>query len=95
MGEPCTTLVPGYGTKTVNILRLWRACATKEFDFQLFDTGDYARAVEEKVKSETISKVLYPNDSTPQGKQLRLKQQYFFVACSLHDILRRFRLQQR
>ncbi len=92
LGEPYTNLVPGYRTSTVNILRLWRACATEEFDFRLFDNGDFARAVEEKVKSETITKVLYPNDSTPQGKQLRLKQQYFFVACSLHDILRRFRL---
>lgn len=91
-GEPYTVLVPGYNTTTVNIQRLWAARATEEFDFQLFDTGDFARAVEEKVKSETISKVLYPNDSTPQGKQLRLQQQYFFVACSLHDILRRFRL---
>ena len=91
-GEPCTTLVPGYGTKTVNILRLWRARATDEFDFQLFDSGDYTRAVDEKVQSETISKVLYPNDANPNGQQLRLKQQYFFVACSLHDILRRFRL---
>ncbi len=92
MGEPYTNLVPGYATTTVNILRLWHARATEEFDFRLFDNGDFARAVEEKVKSETITKVLYPNDSTPQGKQLRLKQQYFFVACSLHDILRRFRL---
>lgn len=91
-GEPCTTLVPGYGTTTVNILRLWRARATEEFDFQLFDVGDYARAVEKKVYSENISKVLYPNDSTWKGKQLRLQQQYFFVACSLQDIIRRFRL---
>ena len=91
-GEPCTTLVPGYGTETVNILRLWRARATEEFDFQLFDIGDYARAVEKKVHSENISKVLYPNDVTPQGEELRLKQQYFFVSCSLHDILRRFRI---
>lgn len=91
-GEPCTTLVPGYGTETVNILRLWRARATEEFDFQLFDIGDYARAVEKKVRSENISKVLYPNDVTPQGEELRLKQQYFFVSCSLHDILRRFRI---
>lgn len=89
-GEPCTTLVPGYGTNTVNILRLWRARATEEFDFQLFDVGDYARAVEQKVYSENISKVLYPNDVTPQGKELRLQQQYFFVACSLSDIIRRF-----
>jgi starch phosphorylase len=92
LGEPCMTLVPGYGTNTVNFLRLWRARATEEFDFELFDVGDYARAVEQKVFSENISKVLYPNDNSPQGRQLRLKQQYFFVACSLTDILRRFRL---
>ncbi|MEM6571944.1 MAG: glycogen/starch/alpha-glucan family phosphorylase, partial [Planctomycetota bacterium] len=92
LGEPHVILVPGYGTRTVNILRLWRAKATEQFDFELFDTGDYARAVEQKVRSENISKVLYPNDSTPQGEELRLKQQYFFVACSLQDILARFRL---
>ena len=91
-GEPCHTMVPGYGTGTVNMLRLWRARPSKEFDFQLFDVGDYARAVEQKVYSENISKVLYPNDNTPQGRELRLKQQYFFVACSLQDILRRFRI---
>ncbi len=92
LGEPCMMLVPGYGTKTVNILRLWRARATQEFDFRLFDVGDYARAVEQKVQSENLSKVLYPNDETPQGRQLRLQQQYFFVACSLKDIIRRFHL---
>lgn len=92
LGEPCTTLVPGYGVETVNILRLWRARATEEFDFELFDVGDYSRAVEQKVYSENISKVLYPNDVTPQGRQLRLQQQYFFVACSLSDIIRRFRI---
>ncbi len=91
-GQPYHTLVPGYDTETVNILRLWRARATEEFDFELFDVGDYARAVEQKVRSENITKVLYPNDNTPQGKELRLKQQYFFVACSLHDIIRRFKL---
>lgn len=89
MGEPHYLLVPGYGTTTVNSLRLWRARATTEFDFHLFDIGDYARAVEAKVHSETISKVLYPNDSTPQGRELRLRQQYFFAACSLHDIIAR------
>jgi len=89
-GEPYHTLVPGYRTETVNVLRLWRARATNAFDFQLFDDGDYARAVEGKVYSENITKVLYPNDNTPQGKELRLKQQYFFVACSLRDIIRRF-----
>jgi starch phosphorylase len=92
LGEPYTTLVPGFRTNKVNILRLWRTRAGKEFDFQLFDIGDYARAVEQKTRSESISKVLYPNDNTPQGKELRLKQQYFFVACSLRDIIRRFRL---
>jgi starch phosphorylase len=92
MGEPYTMLVPGYGTKNVNILRLWRARATREFDFRLFDEGDYVRAVEQKILSENITKVLYPNDSTRKGRQLRLQQQYFFVACSLKDILRRFLL---
>ncbi len=91
-GEPCMTPVPGYGTETVNILRLWRARATEEFDFELFDVGDYTRAVEQKARSENISKVLYPNDNTDQGKELRLQQQYFFVACSLHDIILRFKL---
>ncbi|KAA5541858.1 glycogen/starch/alpha-glucan phosphorylase [Roseiconus nitratireducens] len=92
LGEPCTTLVPGYGTQTVNILRLWRARATEEFDFRLFDEGDYARAMEQKIYSENISKVLYPNDGTPEGRQLRLRQQYFFVSCSLRDIIRLYRL---
>ena len=90
MGQPYHTLVPGFRTQTVNMLRLWSARATSEFDFQLFDVGDYSRAVEEKTSSENISKVLYPNDNTPQGEELRLKQQYFFVACSLNDIIRRF-----
>ncbi|MHC4470569.1 MAG: glycogen/starch/alpha-glucan phosphorylase [Planctomycetota bacterium] len=91
-GEPYHTLVPGYGTDHVNVLRLWRARATREFDFQLFDAGDYARAVAEKVRSANISRVLYPNDVTPQGKELRLRQQYFFVACSLADLIRHFRV---
>ena len=90
LGEPYHTMVPGYATGTVNMLRLWRARATKEFDFQKFDYGDYALAVEEKIRTENITKVLYPNDNTPQGRELRLKQQYFFVACSLQDIIRRF-----
>jgi starch phosphorylase len=95
LGEPYHTMVPGYKTGTVNMLRLWRARASKEFDFQLFDVGDYARAVEQKVSSENITKVLYPNDNTPQGKELRLQQQYFFVACSLHDIIRRFHIRNQ
>lgn len=92
MGEPFHTLVPGYKTGTVNMLRLWGARATSEFDFQLFDSGDYARAVEQKTFTENISKVLYPNDNMPQGQELRLKQQYFFVACSINDIIRRFHI---
>ncbi len=83
MGEPCHMLVPGFANQTVNLLRLWRARATEEFDFQLFDAGDYTRAVEQKTASENISKVLYPNDNNAQGQELRLNQQYFFVACSL------------
>ncbi|MCB0046492.1 MAG: glycogen/starch/alpha-glucan phosphorylase [Caldilineaceae bacterium] len=90
LGEPYHTMAPGYKTDTVNMLRLWRARATREFDFQKFDYGDYAQAVEDKVRTENITKVLYPNDNTPQGRLLRLKQQYFFVACSLKDIIRRF-----
>ena len=90
MGQPYHTLVPGYNTKTVNMLRLWSARATREFDLQLFDVGDYTRAVEQKTSSENVTKVLYPNDNTPQGKELRLKQQYFFVACSLNNIIKRF-----
>ncbi len=90
IGEPYHTMVPGFGTGTVNMLRLWRARASEEFDLQLFDEGDYIHAVEQKTYSENISKVLYPNDNTPQGRELRLKQQYFFVACSLRDITRRF-----
>jgi starch phosphorylase len=92
LGEPCTQLVPAFNARTVNILRLWRARASQEFDFRLFNEGDYTRAVQQKVLSETLSKVLYPNDATSQGKELRLRQQYFFVACSLRDIIRRFHL---
>lgn len=92
LGEPYHTLVPGYQTNTVNILRLWNARASREFDFALFDVGDYTRAVEQKTYSENISKVLYPNDNTNAGRELRLRQQYFFVACSLADIIRRFHI---
>jgi starch phosphorylase len=91
MGEPCHFLVPGYRGGVVNMLRLWRARASQEFDFQLFDVGDYARAAEQKIYSENITKVVYPNDNNPQGRELRLKQEYFFASCSLQDILRRFR----
>ncbi len=90
LGIPYHVLVPGYGTETVNTLRLWAARASDEFDLQLFNTGDFVQAVHQKTRSENISKVLYPNDNTPQGRQLRLEQQYFFVACSLRDIVRQF-----
>ena len=91
-GEPSHMLVPGYGTDTVNIIRLWRARAGHEsFDLGLFNAGRYAEAVEAQMRSENLTKVLYPSDSTPAGRELRLKQQYFLVCCSLRDIIRRFR----
>ena len=91
-GEPGHMLVPGYGTETVNILRLWRARAGREsFDLGLFNAGRYAEAVEAQMRSENLTKVLYPSDSTEAGRELRLKQQYFLVCCSLRDIIRRFR----
>ena len=82
--------IPGYGTQTVNNLRLWSAKATKEFDLRHFNDGNYEKAVEERNETESISKVLYPNDSSASGRELRLKQQYFFVSASIQDILRRF-----
>ncbi|MGB2831535.1 MAG: glycogen/starch/alpha-glucan phosphorylase [Methylotenera sp.] len=82
--------VPGYGTETVNSLRLWSAKASREFDLRHFNDGNYERAVEERNSTENISKVLYPNDVCELGKELRLKQQYFFVSASIQDILRRF-----
>lgn len=82
--------VPGYGTETVNNLRLWSAKAAREFDLRHFNDGNYERAVEERNETETISKVLYPNDASASGRELRLKQQYFFVSASIQDILRRF-----
>ncbi len=88
IGIPYDTPVPGYDTDTVNPLRLWRTEASDDFNFDAFNSGNYDGAVAEKMRSETISKVLYPNDNTPQGKQLRLEQQFFFVSCSLQDIIR-------
>ena len=89
-GTPYDLLIPGYNNNTVNSLRLWSARASEEFNFHVFNVGDYTRAVADKTFSENITKVLYPNDNTPQGRELRLQQQYFFVACSLHDIIRLF-----
>ena len=82
------TLVAGYGGGLVDFLRLWASEAVEDFDLQAFNVGDYYKAVEEKVSSETISKVLYPNDEPEAGKRLRLEQQYFFTSCSLQDMIR-------
>ena len=83
--------IPGYANNTVNNLRLWAAKSTREFDFEYFNHGDYIKAVQDKQKTETISKVLYPNDNVVQGKELRLKQEYFFVSATLQDVIRRFK----
>lgn len=85
------TPVPGYGNGTVNNMRLWSAKSTREFDLDYFNHGDYERAVHEKDRSETITKVLYPNDNMFEGRELRLKQEYFLVSATLQDIVRRFR----
>ena len=90
-GVPYDSFIVGHETDTVNTLRLWSARASRDFDLRLFNEGDYLRAVEEKVEVENISKVLYPSDQTEHGKELRLKQQYFFVACSIADIVSQFK----
>ncbi|HVW64577.1 MAG TPA: glycogen/starch/alpha-glucan phosphorylase [Nitrosospira sp.] len=84
------TPIPGYGTSTVNNMRLWAAKATRDFELQYFNEGNYVKAVEDKNESENLSKVLYPDDTTAMGRELRLKQQYFFVCASLQDILYRY-----
>lgn len=84
------TPIPGYETKTVNNMRLWAAKASRDFDLRYFNEGNYIKAVEEKNESENLSKVLYPDDTTQMGRELRLKQQYFFVSASLQDILYRY-----
>lgn len=89
LGVPMDIPIAGYGLTTVNFLRLWESRSSENFNFKIFDAGGYVEAVRDKVEGETISKVLYPNDSTAQGRELRLVQEYFFVACSLQDILRR------
>jgi starch phosphorylase len=93
-GVPYDTPILGYHVNTANTLRLWRAEAPESFDFAVFNRGDYYGAVNQKVVSENLSKVLYPNDEAVQGKELRLEQQYFFVCCSLQDMLRILRVQQ-
>ena len=87
-GVAYDTPIPGYRVPTVNLLRLWGAQACESFDLEAFNVGDYERAVEQKIASETISKVLYPNDEPVQGKRLRLEQQYFFCSCAMQDTLR-------
>ena len=93
MGVPYDTPVLGYRTHTANTLRLFRAEAPESFDFAVFNRGDYYGAVDQKVRSENLTKVLYPNDEQMQGKALRLRQQYFLVSCSLQDMLRILRVQ--
>ena len=88
IGVAYDTPILGYGVHTANTLRLWSAQAPDAFDFASFNAGDYTRAVLQKVQSETLSKVLYPNDELEQGKRLRLSQQIFFVSCSLQDMFR-------
>ncbi len=92
LGMPYDFPVAGYGNNTVNNLRLWTAKATEEFDLDFFNNGDYIRAYERKTLTENITKILYPNDRIEQGRELRFKQQYFFVSCSLQDIVRRFKV---
>ncbi len=89
------TPIPGYGTTTVNKIRLWSAKATRDFDLGHFNAGNYVKAVEGKNETENISKVLYPNDTTSMGRELRLKQQYFFVCASLQDVLYRYSKQHK
>jgi len=93
MAMPCDILIPGYGCSHVTNMRLWAAQSSRDFNLTEFNRGDYIGAVHDKVISENISKVLYPNDELEQGKELRLKQQYFLVAATLQDIMRRHKKQ--
>ncbi len=94
-GVPYDTVILGYRTNTANTLRLWRAEAPESFDVAMFNSGDYYGAVNQKIISENLSKVLYPNDEQLRGKELRLEQQYFFVCCSLQDMFRILRGQKQ
>jgi starch phosphorylase len=91
-GIPFDRPIAGYGGKTINTLRLWAAASSDYFDFQKFSSGDFVGALTETLAAESLTRVLYPDDSTSMGKALRLVQQYFLVACSLKDLVRRFRL---
>ncbi|MCC6620087.1 MAG: glycogen/starch/alpha-glucan phosphorylase [Deltaproteobacteria bacterium] len=88
LGVPYDTPILGHATSNANFVRLWSAVASEELDLHAFQVGDYTRAVEDKVRSENITKILYPNDQSPAGKQLRLEQEYFFVSCALQDAIR-------
>ena len=90
IGVPWDIPICGHGARTVNFLRLWESRASEDLDLTVFNAGGYVEAVRERAISETVSKVLYPNDQTESGKELRLLQQYFFVCCSLQDIIRRY-----
>ncbi len=95
VGIPTDMPIVGYLGQTVNWLRLFTARASEDFDIEIFNRGDYIRAVEQKIQSENISRVLYPSDSVMSGKELRLVQEYFLVACAMGDIMRRFRQQHK
>ena len=90
IGVPADIPIVGYGGRTVNYLRLFSARSSDEFDMQIFHQGDYLRAVQQKIASEIISKVLYPSDAVEAGRELRLVQEYFLVACAIRDIFRRY-----
>ena len=92
VGIPYDFPIAGYGNNTVNNLRLWTAKATEEFDLRFFSDGEYIKAYEQKTLSENITKVLYPDDRMEEGRELRFKQQYFFISCSIQDIVRRYKV---
>src|SRR6185312_7674109 len=91
LGLPFDRPVVGYGGETINTLRLWAAAAPDFFDFQEFSAGEFVSALAERLTAESVTRVLYPDDSTSMGQGLRFVQEYFLVACSLADLLRRFR----
>ena len=91
IGLPFDRPVVGYGGETVNTLRLWAAAAPDVFDFQVFSAGEFVSALAERLSAESLTRVLYPDDSTSMGQGLRFVQEYFLVACSLGDLIRRFR----
>lgn len=95
IGLPCDMLIPGYGGRTVHFLRLYSARSSRDFDMRIFNDGDYFKAVEQKIQSEIISKVLYPSDAVIANKELRLAQEYFLVACAVRDIVGRFERNHR